>query len=93
MNTYQNNTSTSGSNTLSTFDKSVRTIVGFGGLLAILAGVATTPIQYFLLSSLGIYLIHTVIIGIDPFYVAARRLRSALAQNQGNLPTSPAGAR
>ena len=95
MNTYQTNrAATTGSNRLGTVDKSVRTIVGFGSLLAILAGVATAPLQYFVLSCLGIYLIHTVIIGLDPFYAAARTLRSALARDYGNhLPVSSAGAR
>ena len=93
MNRHQNNAGTAGSNNLSTTDRVVRTIVGFGGLIAILAGVATTPIQYFILSSLGIYLIHTVIIGIDPFYVAARKLQSVAARKHGNLPLSHAGAR
>ena len=79
MNSYQTTAGKTCSYSLGATDKAIRTVVGFGALLVILTGVATTSIQIFVLSCLGIYLIHTVIIGIDPFYVAARELRSALA--------------
>jgi hypothetical protein len=36
----------------------------------IFCGVAVTPIEYSLLSVLTIYLVHTAILGLDPFYAA-----------------------
>lgn len=92
MNRNQNKTHTTFSNSLNIIDRTVRTIVGFGGILAILTGVATAPIQYFILSSLGIYLVHTAIIGVDPFYVAARRLWVIFAHDHSNRSISSAGA-
>ena len=66
-------------------EKIVRTVIGSSGLLAIVVGVATNPLQYFILSVLGIYLIHTVIMGLDPFYAAAHYLRVAMTAKFGNV--------
>jgi len=70
-------------------EKFVRTVIGFSGLLAVILGVATTPLQYFVLSALGIYLIHTVIIGLDPFYAAVHYLRGAFVTRTENLQYHP----
>ena len=67
-------------------EKIMRTVIGFSGLLAVIVGVVTNPLQYFVLSALGIYLIHTVIMGLDPFYAVAHYLRGALAPKAQNLP-------
>jgi hypothetical protein len=70
-------------------EKIVRTVVGFSGLLAVLTGVVSNPLQYFVLIALGVYLIHTVIIGLDPFYAIAHYLRVALvSQFAGSANTS-----
>jgi len=74
-------------------EKFVRAAIGFSGLLAVIIGVASTPSQYFALSALGIYLIHTVIIGLDPFYTAAHYLRGAITPRAENLPFQPQGHR
>ena len=60
-------------------EKILRTVVGFAGLLAVVAGAVTSPLRYFALIALGVYLIHTVIIGLDPFYAIAHYMRVALA--------------
>ena len=70
-------------------ERVVRTVIGFSGLLAVIVGVATNPLQYFVLSALGIYLIHTVIIGLDPFYAAAHYLRVAIAPKFDRAPLAP----
>ena len=74
-------------------EKFVRAAIGFSGLLAVVIGVATDPLQYFVLSALGIYLIHTVIIGLDPFYAAVHYLRGAIATRAETLPFQPQGNR
>jgi len=60
-------------------EKTIRTVIGFADLLAVIVGVVTSPLQYFVLSTLGIYLIHTAIMGLDPFYAAVQYLRGASA--------------
>jgi hypothetical protein len=72
-------------------EKIVRTVIGFSGLLAVIVGVAITPLQYFALSVLGIYLIHSVIIGLDPFYAVAHYLRAAVAPKLPNPSYHPQG--
>ena len=74
-------------------EKILRTVVGFAGLFAVVVGVATSPLQYFALIALGVYLIHTVIIGLDPFYAIAHYLRVALAPRFAASATTSENAR
>ena len=76
---------------IGSIEKIVRTVIGFSGLLAVIVGVAITPLQYFVLAALGIYLIHTVIIGLDPFYAVAHYLRAAVAPKLHNPSYSTQG--
>ena len=86
MNTVKRNAQTATDiGAVSGVERVARTVIGFAGFLAVLLDIATTPLQYFALSALGIYLVHTAIIGLDPFYAATQYVRSKVKSKGVNL--------
>ena len=63
---------------ISEHERGFRTVSGLGILTMIVAGAVASPAALFALSLVGVYLVMTAIVGIDPFY--------ALAQSIGQRP-------
>lgn len=74
--------------TVGIVERAIRIVISIAGFLAILLGLATDPLQYFILSVLGIYLVHTAFTGLDPFYAAVHYVRLSLKNRRGN-PSTP----
>lgn len=81
----------SGTGAVGPIERVLRTVISFAGFIAILT-VATSPIQYFVLAMLGVYLMHTAIMGLDPIYAIAHYVRDALNHKGHNFPVHARGA-
>lgn len=88
MKTYQD----SERNTLSIASVSIvdRAVIGFAGIVTVVAGMVTSPTLIFVLSGLGIYLVHSAIIGLDPVHAALRFTRNTLTHRSNQQPLTTA---